>query len=72
MNETLKTFWLVWNPHGHAPTFKHYSLRSAEEEAERLARLNPEEVFIVLQSMYARCVSNMRRINFDVDADIPF
>lgn len=72
MKELLKTFWVVWNPDGRAPMFKHHNRESAETEAERLAKLNRGYSFIVLQSVSARCVDNMRRIDFDVDADIPF
>ena len=41
-------FWMVWNEGNSAPTVKHWSERPAREEAERLARLNPGQVFHVL------------------------
>lgn len=50
------TFWFVWNPQRRAPSYKHPSKESAKTEAERLARLNPGEEFIVLESV-ATCVS---------------
>lgn len=42
-------FWLVWNPNGHSPTCKHPTRDSADHEAARLARLNPGQVFYVLE-----------------------
>lgn len=43
-------FWFVWNPQGHAPTFRHSSNQGAIAEAERLARLNPKQRFFVLEA----------------------
>ena len=43
-------FWLIWNPKRHAPTKKHYSEVSAEQEARRLAENNPGEHFFVLKT----------------------
>lgn len=53
MSTTLEypPFWLVWNPAGRAPTYKHTSRGSAKAEAERLANLCPGETFVVLQSV---------------------
>jgi len=50
----MKPFWLVWNPAGKAPTYKHPTKPLAEQEAERLARLNKGETFHVLQAI-ANC-----------------
>lgn len=50
-----QAFWMVWNPQGHAPTKDHGTKDSAEREAERLARLNRGQRFIVLQSI-GECV----------------
>ncbi len=44
----MNPFWLVWNPVGGPPTYKHPSLESAKAEAERLARLYPGQSFFVL------------------------
>ncbi|AOR76309.1 hypothetical protein [Novosphingobium resinovorum] len=41
-------FWLVWNEAGFAPKFKHSTPTSAEQEAARLAALNPGTEFHVL------------------------
>ena len=52
-----QAFWLVWNENGHAPTVKHLDLKSAEVEAERLARQNPGERFHVMAlAGTCRCV----------------
>lgn len=41
-------FWLVWNEGGHAPRVKHPDQETAEREAERLAKVNPGQSFVVL------------------------
>lgn len=65
-------FWMVWNPNGHAPTFKHSSHESATAEAEHLARTNPERTFIVLEAIEARKVCDMVRVKFTRDVEVPF
>lgn len=40
-------FWLVWNPEGNSPRFKHDSKMSAINEAERLAVYHPGKRFYV-------------------------
>jgi hypothetical protein len=55
-------FWLVWNPQGHAPTRDHPTRQSAEHEAERLARANRGQRFIVLRSESERVVDDVRVI----------
>jgi len=59
MNTTAnnKPFWMVWNEQGQAPRYKHPTKVSAQREAERLARLNRGQSFIVLESVQA-CISN--------------
>jgi hypothetical protein len=46
-------FWMVWNPQRQPPRYRHASHDLARAEAERLARLSPGEVFVVLQAKYA-------------------
>lgn len=72
--DNLKPFWMVWNPNGHAPTFRHPSKESAEREAERLARANPDRTFVVLESVCARRVDSMICIDLRPTAEdeIPF
>jgi hypothetical protein len=43
-------FWMVWNPNGLSPKYKHPNKVSAEIEAERLANLNPNDHFYVLKA----------------------
>lgn len=45
-------FWMVWNPQGRAPTARHATEELAEQEAHRLARVAPGEVFIVMKALY--------------------
>lgn len=51
-------FWMVWNPQRHSPTYRHPTMDSAIAEAERLARMTPGEVFIVLE---AKCALRVKR-----------
>lgn len=69
---TYATFWVVWNPSGRAPTYRHPSEERATAEAERLARTNPGETFVVLASVCARRTDDMLRIDMRFDSDIPF
>lgn len=43
-------FWMVWNINGQAPTYMHPSEQNARLEAERLARANKGQRFVVLES----------------------
>lgn len=67
-------FWLVWNPQGRAPTRDHPTRDSAEREAERLARANRGQRFIVLQSVSERVVDDVQVIAHVPDDrdDVPF
>lgn len=48
---TDQRFYMVWNPHGRAPTYRHPTYQVAKEEARRLARENPGNRFIVLGAL---------------------
>ncbi len=50
-------FWLVWNPQGYNPQRKHNTEEGATREAERLARANPGQTFIVMESVGALVVA---------------
>lgn len=69
---TEMKFWMIWNPAGHAPVFKHFSFERAKAEAERLAEAHPDAEFYVLAAV-AKCkrapVVDWERIGAD---DIPF
>ena len=66
-------FWFVWNAHGHAPTHRHPSLQDASKEAERLARLNPNERFHILEAKES-CVLDPQPVSWvKVDPNwVPF
>ncbi len=55
----MQPFWLVWCEKGNVPIRKHETRVEAEAEAERLARKQPGDVFIILQAVQSRCVDNM-------------
>ena len=42
-----KQFFIVWNPGGKNPTYRHTFESDALKEAERLATLNPNTEFFV-------------------------
>lgn len=69
----MKKFWMVWNPEGGPPTYKHPTEQSAITEAERLAMNNPRATFVVLEATKARRVDMMQRIDLSEPIeDIPF
>ncbi len=72
--EQQKPFWLVWSPQGtHPPEYRHTNVTSATHEAERLARLHPGRVFFVLQSVCARQLNDMHRVDLRPEiTDLPF
>lgn len=47
-----KRFWMVLGPQG-MPVVRHYSEAEAKKEAERLARANSGQEFVVLRSVSA-------------------
>lgn len=69
----MKQFWMVWNMGGGAPTYQHDFEHQAEAEAERLARRNPGQTFVVLEATSAVKITDVSRINLrTVTDDIPF
>lgn len=48
----FKPYWMVHGSQG-PPTYKHVSLQSARQEAERMAKLYPGELFVILESIAA-------------------
>lgn len=50
----MNRFWLVWAHGGGPPTRAHKNLASAEVEASRLARLNPGQTFVVMESVLGK------------------
>jgi hypothetical protein len=64
----METFWMIWNKKGTAPKVRHTDIRAAKCEAERLARLNPGERFIVLEAI-GSCIK--RDVEWDNEPRIP-
>lgn len=44
-------FWIIWNPSGKNPSFRHSTKESADTEAHRLASLHKGNVFYVLEGV---------------------
>ncbi len=63
-------FYVVWREGGGSPVVKHDTMARAIKEAQRLARLSPGARYVVLQSMRAFEVNDMRTIDFT--QEIPF
>lgn len=47
----MRDRYLVWNPARGMPTITHYTESSAIAEAERLAKANPGERFLVMSAI---------------------
>ena len=47
----MDKFWLVWNPQGRNPNYRHTRKAAAEAESRRLATQNPGERFYVLSAL---------------------
>ena len=61
-------FWMVWNPKGNAPTYRHPSKDAAIQEARRLAMYNPGQEFYVLRTV-AKTVTPPPVIVTDLEGD---
>lgn len=53
MSAERTEFWLVWRERGGSPTHQHWTKDEAIHEAERLARLQPGDVFYIMKSTAA-------------------
>ncbi len=62
-------FWMVWNPDGRAPTYKHHSETAARAESQRLARLEPNATFFVLRAIASYKKDDVRVTELD---EVPF
>lgn len=70
---TRLKFWMVWCEDGGSPRVRHCNKQIAVAEAERLAKLNPGQVFFVLKATAGVCAKEpeLRRVKFEYDP-IPF
>lgn len=64
-------FWMVWNPAGRAPTFRHTTQAFAQAEAERLAKEHPGQSFFVLHAVSRSCAPPLV-LTVRLRDDIPF
>lgn len=79
--ETQK-FWMVYGIGTRGPTYQHFSKAAAQAEAQRLAALHPETMFVVLAAVDAYATEKPAMVRFklfktaplgrDADDDIPF
>lgn len=72
-------FWMVWREGSHDCSFQHWSRKSADEEAQRLARECPGKMFFVMKSatgfmcpVGAVSKAKMRQAVDDLDSEVPF
>lgn len=68
-------FWMVLGK--GEPTFRHRTKKSAQDEAERLARAYPRDEFVVLESLATVVRSDVQwELNAECDPlhenDVPF
>lgn len=68
----MQRFYVVWNPAGGPPSYRHPHYASAIAEARRLARGNPAEQFIVLAALATAKVRDPVEVtDFDGPLTIP-
>lgn len=70
-----KHFWMVYGIGSREPTYQHPSKSSAIKEAKRLARVSPDTVYVVLESVAAVVKRDVDMVTFNAspcDDDIPF
>ena len=70
---TRYEFWMVWRENGYQPSHRHKTKSSALNEATRLAKLNPGDVFFVLKATAGVVTDDpdIKRVKFIPD-EIPF
>lgn len=70
---TEPLFWCVWAEGGGSPTVKHETFPDAKREAQRLARANPGQRFVVLAAALGYQKRDLDETHFeDWDAGVPF
>lgn len=79
-DRTEPLFWCVWCDGGGSPTVKHADFQRAKAEAQRLARNNPGQRFVVLAAALAYqkrdldevCFSSDPHRDWLADEELPF
>lgn len=51
--EPIEKFWMVWGFNRDTPRYRHPTKEAAQTEAKRLARANPDQLFVVLAAVDA-------------------
>lgn len=71
---TEPLFWCVWADGGGTPTVKHSGYEDARREAQRLARNNPGQRFVVLAAAVAFVKRDVDEVRFEpgLYMDLPF
>lgn len=64
MGNAPKQFWMVYGLENRPPQHHHDSRESAVAEARRLARINPDNVFVVLEAVQAIVKREFITINY--------
>lgn len=78
MKETLP--WIVWRVDGYPPTVQHPDYGTAKREAQRLARANPGQTFMVCVGVVSFIKTDLVETRFDLegapgavlDEELPF
>ena len=61
-------YWMVHNPNNSKPTVRHDDVKTAFDEAERLAAANPGQTFNVLESTYSFTTEKPRVVRESIEA----
>lgn len=70
--ETMKPFWLVWNPAGSNPRHCHNTYEEAKNEAVKLAKKAPQNVFYVVESRTSICANDVQITDLRPSTVSPF
>jgi hypothetical protein len=65
-------FWVVWQPEGGSPTFRHETEVSATREAERLAESDRGRAFYVLEAVSVSRKVSVVTTKLEEDQELPF
>ena len=71
MSDRKEPFWLVWNPAGRNPQYRHVTEDAARKEAFRLAAANPGHDVIVLEACACMRKTEITVTEYD-RREIPF